>query len=124
MPHQRQKTGRAGEEVAQIYLERQGYLILTKNWHAGRWGEIDLVAQKGKELVFVEVKSRRGFMFGTPEEAVNRFKQEKLRGAGQAYLLAHPQLPQQARFDVIAILLSTTNEVLELKHYQSAITFG
>jgi len=122
MPHQRQKTGTVGEAVARAYLESCGYLILTQNWHAGRWGEIDIVASKGDELVFVEVKTRRGIGFGNPEEAVNKTKQAKLQGAGQAYLTAHPQLSQKARFDVVAILLSPTDEVIDLKHYQAIHT--
>ena len=114
MPHQRQKTGTVGEAVARAYLESCGYLILTQNWHAGRWGEIDIVA--------VEVKTRRGIGFGNPEEAVNKTKQAKLQGAGQAYLTAHPQLSQKARFDVVAILLSPTDDVIDLKHYQAIHT--
>ncbi len=121
MPHRRQKTGNTGEVVARTYLEEQGYFILAQNWHAGRWGEIDIIAQKDGELVFVEVKSRRGTGFGKPEEAVNKLKQAKLRGAGQAYITAHPQLSQRVRFDVIAILLSPADDAIELKHYKSVI---
>lgn len=123
MPHKRQQTGDIGEAAAKNYLESQGYLVLAQKWHAGRWGEIDLVAQKDDEIIFVEVKTRRGVGFGNPEDAVNRAKQEKLRGAGQAYLTAHPQLPQKASIDVVAILLSPTDEVADLKHYQAINNF-
>ncbi|HLD86009.1 MAG TPA: YraN family protein [Patescibacteria group bacterium] len=118
MPHLRQRTGAVGEAAARAFLEKQGYTILAQNWHAGRWGEIDIIAQEQEEIVFIEVKSRRGFGFGNPEEAVNRAKQGKLQGAGQAYLTAHPQLPQSARFDVLAVLLSAAGEVQEIKHFK------
>ena len=123
MPHLRQRTGAVGEAAARAFLEKQGYTILAQNWHAGRWGEIDIIAQQGDELVFVEVKARRGAGFGYPEEAVNRAKQAKLRGAGQAYLTSHPQLPQKARFDVIALVLTKPGQVFDLKHYRAAISF-
>jgi len=119
MPHARQKTGGLGEAAARTFLERHGYEILAQNWHAGRWGEIDIIAIKEGELVFVEVKARRGTGFGYPEEAVTRAKQDKLKGAAQAFLISHPHLPQSARFDVLAIMLSTGEQVIEVKHYKS-----
>lgn len=119
MPHARQHTGTAGEQAAKAYLEKIGYVVIGQNWHAGHYGEIDIIAVKDDELFFVEVKARRGVNFGFPEEAVTKTKQQKLRGAAQAYLLAHPQLPQQVSFEVVAILLSPANEVLDLKHYRA-----
>jgi putative endonuclease len=118
MPHQRQQLGLEGENFAAQYLEGKGYTILTRNWHAGRYGEIDIVAEDAGTLVVVEVKTRHGVGFGNPEDAVNKTKQEKLRAAAQAYLTAHPQLPQQARIEVVAVVLSHEGGVLDLKHYQ------
>lgn len=118
MPHDRQRLGAAGEELAARFLEQRGYVVLDKNWHAGRYGEIDIVAQDGDSLVIVEVKTRHGAGFGNPEDAVNAAKQEKLRGAAAAYLLAHPQLPQSVRIEVVAVVLSPRGEALDLKHYR------
>lgn len=123
MPHQRQTLGALGEKVAQEYLERLGYKKVAQNWHAGRYGEIDLIMIDGNELVFVEVKTRASADFGYPEQAVNIFKQKKLIGAAQAFLSQHPQLPTIPRFDVIAILLSTGNKITDIKHYKRLI-FG
>lgn len=117
MPHARQTLGAAGEDVAAQFLEQRGYVILERNWHAGRYGEIDIVAQDGASLVVVEVKTRHGTGFGNPEEAVNKAKQAKLAGAASAYVAAHPHLPQQVRIEVVALVLSPTGEVLDLKHY-------
>ena len=103
MPHQRQVFGQRGEAQARDFLIGLGYTVVAENWHAGRYGELDLVALDGGTLVFVEVKTRRGTGFGRPEEAVNAAKQAKLRLAAEAFRLAHPHLPQEFRFDVVAI---------------------
>jgi putative endonuclease len=78
--------GVEGEALAAAFLEQQGYRVLERNFRFER-GEVDLVAKEGDELVFVEVKTRYGGKFGTPEE----------------YLHVH-QIDQHAcRFDVVAI---------------------
>lgn len=118
MPHTRQVLGAAGERAAERYLVDLGYVVLERNWHAGRYGEIDIVAQEGDTLVVVEVKTRHGTGFGNPEDAVNGVKQAKLQGAAQAYLLAHPHLPQAVRIDVVAVIMAPDGELLELKHYR------
>lgn len=121
MPHARRLAGNAGEDLVSDYLEQAGYTVVTRQWHAGRYAEIDIVAVKAEQVVFVEVKSRHGLGFGWPEEAVTRDKQAKLRAAGEAFLLAHPQLPQATRFDVVAVLLSPDEKLLELKHYENVV---
>ena len=63
----RKRLGAWGESVAAHSLEAQGYRILDRNWRCAR-GEIDLIAQAGAELVFVEVKTRTGQHLGSPEE--------------------------------------------------------
>ncbi|MBI5466067.1 MAG: YraN family protein [Candidatus Kerfeldbacteria bacterium] len=118
MAHARQQLGRAGEAAAVDYLKQLGYSILDTNWHAGRYGELDIIAQEGQMLVVVEVKARRGFGFGRPEDSVTPLKQNKLRSATQAYVLSHPHLPTMVRFDVLAIILSPEGIVQDLQHYQ------
>ncbi len=118
MPHTRQVLGAAGERAAEEYLENLGYVILDRNWHAGRYGELDIVAQEGDNLVVVEVKTRHGVGFGNPEDAVTKLKRSKLAGATQAYLVAHPHLPQAVRIEVVAVVISSNGEELDLKHYR------
>ena len=65
----RRALGHWGESVAATHLEAKGYVILARNWRC-RLGEIDLVAQLGDVVIFVEVKTRRGRDFGLPEEGV------------------------------------------------------
>ena len=59
------RLGKRGEELAEGYLRAAGCGILATNYRCP-WGEIDLIAQDGEELAFVEVRTRRGSAFGTP----------------------------------------------------------
>ncbi|HKM40245.1 MAG TPA: YraN family protein, partial [bacterium] len=78
-------VGKQGEEFAQRYLARLGYRIIERNFSCPI-GEIDLIAQDGNTLVFIEVKTRSSLRFGLPEEAVTRTKQQKLRNVASYYL--------------------------------------
>lgn len=120
MPHARQHLGAFGEQAARERLERDGYVVVGQNWHAGRYGEIDLIVAKGGEVVFVEVKTRSGTGFGRPEEAVTTAKLEKLKGAAQAFLLAHPLVKGTPRFDVIAVVVDHSGAVLDMAHFRNA----
>jgi putative endonuclease len=105
--------GRRGERIAERHLKRKGYRILERNFR-GAGAEIDLVAMDGETLVFVEVKTRRTAQTGTPEEAVNSYKQRHLRRAGEVYALRHRAHGRPMRFDVIAILEDAAGRHLEL----------
>lgn len=118
MPHQRQRLGQYGEAAAREYLKNKGYTILCQNWHAGRYGEIDLVAKDKNGLAIIEVKTRRQTAFGYPEEAVNKAKVSKLHFAARAYVLAHPHLAFRPRLEVIAIVIDANNKVVDIKHYR------
>jgi putative endonuclease len=95
-------SGRRGEQVAARHLKRCGYIILARNYRAAG-AEIDLVALDDATLVFVEVKFRVGSDFGTPLEAVDMEKRERIRRAAHAFAewRGVPDLP--ARFDVVAL---------------------
>ena len=84
-PHE---FGREGEETAVRFLRRKGYRILATNfrWHRA---EIDIVAMDKGEMVFVEVKSRKGQSFGSPEGAVDRRKQQQIAKVAAHYLQVH-----------------------------------
>lgn len=121
MPHLRQQVGNRGEVVAAKFFETRGGQLVARNWHAGRYGELDLVFEEQGELVVVEVKTRVGSGFGRPEEAVNQAKQAKLKLAAQAFLLAHPHLPQRVRFDVVAVVLSPAGDLVDFKHFERLV---
>lgn len=82
-------------------LRRRGWKILEANYRC-RMGEIDLVAENGRYLAFVEVKLRRNSRFAQAREAVTPSKQRKLRAAAEQYLQAHPTR-LQPRFDVAEV---------------------
>ena len=121
MPTKRKEIGAIGEKLAADYLKKREYKIIQRNFRC-REGEIDIIAQKGEYLVFVEVRTKRNNAFGTPEESVNLSKREKLISLANAYLQAYDKLPDFWRIDVVAVELGPNNRVLRLEHIENAIS--
>ena len=94
--------GDQGEAYAADYLRQNGYRILTRNYRT-KVGEIDLIADDHGTLVFIEVKTRRSVRFGTPAEAVNYKKKQKIIQAAYWYLHAQHRENDVCRFDVLEI---------------------
>lgn len=103
LPSFRKGLGPLGESWAKTYLEGRGYRILAMNFHCVL-GEIDLVAEEGGELVFVEVKTRSGISFGYPEEQLSSSKKRRLVKLAQWYLKHCEKRERAARFDIVSIL--------------------
>lgn len=120
MPTQRKKTGAYGEQLAERYLIEQGYEIVAKNWRCPE-GELDLVARQGLDLVFVEVRTRRGTRLGTPEESITPAKQAKLISLAYTFLADYEQPDCPWRIDVIAIVLNKRGEVVRFSHLEAAV---
>ena len=100
---ERSELGALGERLAAEHLEKQGYRILERNFRC-RMGEIDLIARRGNELVFTEVKLRKDASHGEAREFVTASKQRKLLLTAEYYLSARPWAQNlQARFDVIEV---------------------
>ncbi len=105
--------GLFGEQAAADLLVSKGYRIVKRNYYT-RGGEIDIIAENGKVIVFCEVKARRNdessLQYGRPASAVGKRKQESVAEAAQTYLCEHPSelLP---RIDVIAIYFSTFTDI-------------
>ena len=97
----RSALGLWGEDQAARYLEAAGYQILERRYRC-REGEIDLIAQNGPYLCFVEVKLRKNNRMGEAREFVTYSKQQKLRTAALRYLSEHPTR-LQPRFDVTEV---------------------
>lgn len=108
--------GKEGEKKAAFYLEDKGYTILAKNWRFRRC-EIDLIAGKDREIVFVEVKTRRNEGFGEPELAVTKAKQAKMAEAAAAFM-ENIKPCFEPRFDIIAILNEGEQE--GILHFEDA----
>lgn len=100
----RRLFGNQGEKQAEKYLRGQGMDIIDRQYGV-RGGEIDLVAQDGEEIVFVEVKSRQDQTFGHPEEAVTPEKIRKMLRAIHFYLSDKKCENKAWRIDVIALEL-------------------
>ena len=96
-----QRVGRWGEQAAAEYLEKQGYIVLERNFRTAH-GEVDLIARQEKVLVFVEVKARSSNRYGMPEYSVTPKKRMHILSAAQEYILSHPEFSTW-RMDVIAV---------------------
>ena len=120
MSDYRQKLGRWGEQLAAQRLEAKGYVLLDRNWRCPR-GEIDLVARDGDVLVFVEVKTRRGRDYGTPEEALTGYKVKRLLELGQRYMLERDLEDVEWRVDLVAVELDRQGKLLRFEHIPNAV---
>lgn len=98
--------GSYGENTAANFLLKKGYSILQRNYHS-RFGEIDLIAQDHLTIVFVEVKTRTNFSYGTPLEAINSWKLKKLIKTSQFFLNQYKYGDVAYRFDAIEVIVSS-----------------
>ena len=114
----RRETGRRGETLARAFLEKQGYRIICANWRA-RNCEIDLVARKGSETVFVEVRAKSSGTFGTPAESVTAAKRRHLITAAQSYVAEH-RIGDDWRIDFIGVTFDGDQSHIE--HIPYAVT--
>lgn len=108
--------GRTGEQLITEHVARLHWIILEKNLHS-RFGEIDLIAQDGGEIVFIEVKTRKNLAYGYPQEAVNVFKLQKMMKTAQLYLLDKKWEHRPHRFDVFTVTAADGKMLIEhFKH--------
>jgi len=109
--------GSKGEDLAVKFLKKRGYKIIAKNYKTPI-GEIDIIAEDGSILVFIEVKTRSDNSFGYPFEAVNHRKRQKLKNIALLYLKRQGK-EASVRFDVLSIFLSN-NRTKEIEHIKDA----
>ena len=93
--------GKWGEALVAEDLRKKGWQVLAAGYRC-RLGEIDLIARKGRFIVFLEVKLRKSEDYGRAAEAVDRRKQSRLRATAQLYLAQRPT-DLQPRFDVAEV---------------------
>ena len=111
--------GAWGEAAARSYLTRAGYRIVDCNFRT-RFGEIDIIAQAGEYLVFVEVKTRKNARFAAAREYVTPAKQARILAASEIWLQGHPTM-LQPRFDVIEVYGEEgTATVPRINHLENA----
>jgi putative endonuclease len=102
MTIERQWLGVRGEELAARALASRGYAILERRYRT-RYGEIDIVAEDGEVLVFVEVRARATDEFGRAAESVTAAKKRKVTAMAVDYLARHHVTGRPCRFDVVTI---------------------
>ena len=112
--------GRWGEDRAAEFLREKGFRMVAANWRS-RFGEIDLIAEDGEYLCFVEVKLRKSAAFGSAGAFVDRRKQEKLRTTAMLYL-SRRATDLQPRFDVIEIYApqGIATKTPDIRHWENA----
>lgn len=116
----RRAFGNLGERLAAHHLEARGYRIIARNWRRME-GEIDIIAEDGQAIVFVEVKSRRGSAMGSACQAISPAKAARL--ARLAELYAEEHAPEAGlRIDLVAIDFAPDGRMLSLEHYENAVT--
>jgi putative endonuclease len=127
MANSRQRLGDLGERLVAERLRSLGYAIVDRNVRTpGIRGEIDLIATDGRDLVFVEVKTRRAGGFAGPETpalAVDRPKQARLRALAGAWLARNRGRLRgfrELRFDVVGLRFDAADRLLELEHIRGA----
>ncbi len=101
--------GKAGENKACAYLKKFGYKILERNYKSPV-GEVDVIAQKGEVLAFIEVKTRLSDSYGIPSEAVNFKRRQKYLNAAKYYFYGRP-IDCTVRFDIIEIYRGEVNHI-------------
>lgn len=110
------KLGKAGEDAAVAYLEREDYIIRHRNWRRGHL-ELDIVAAKENELIVIEVKTRRDTDFGLPEDAVDALKIRRTVRAADAYMKLF-QIDSPVRFDIVTVVGKEEN--FKIEHIKEA----
>jgi putative endonuclease len=121
MTQQRRRLGQLGERLAADRLAGLGYEIVQRNYRCPA-GEIDLVTRYSGRWVFVEVRTRRGNRFGTPEESVTLRKRAHLIASAEHYLLDHDALDADWRIDAVAIVLTPGGRVERIDVIENAVT--
>jgi putative endonuclease len=124
MTVQRQRIGRAAEDLVADRLARSGWEIVERNART-RFGELDIVARDGRTLVFVEVKAgRAGSAFGPerPVLGVNRRKQQRVRQLATAWMGERRDAPYYAeiRFDAVGVTFDRTGRAVDVEHIRGA----
>jgi putative endonuclease len=114
------KIGRWGERQAVRLLKKKHYRILGERVRVGKRDEIDIVAEQGETLIFVEVKTRKNETFGRPFTAVNSGKRKHLSRAAVAYLKRKMINPEYIRFDVVEVIGEPGSDGPEIRHIENA----
>lgn len=109
--------GYLGEAIAKRYLQKRGYRVVKQNYKT-KYAEIDLIARDKKTLVFVEVRTKAGERFGSPEDSLNAKKINKLIKNAAAYMAQEVYL-KNYRIDAVCIVLNEKEKIKRITHYRN-----
>ena len=113
---QHNETGKEGEQMAVEFLAAKSYRILERNWRFKK-NEVDIIAQNGDEIVFVEVKTRHENFLVEPELTVSKKQQRSIINTANQYIITKG-IDLEARFDIVSIVISSQGA--EILHIESA----
>lgn len=116
-----QALGELGERIAERWLRDRGWQIIHRRFRSGH-RDIDLVVAQQGLVAFVEVKARRGDLFGDPVGAVNWRKQKELGRSARVWISRHGRGGEAYRFDVVGVLLDKTS--VRVRHVEGAFTLS
>ncbi|MHB8105738.1 MAG: YraN family protein [Dehalococcoidales bacterium] len=116
----RRETGALGEKIAAEFLVKNSYQIIEKNYRCSD-GEIDIIAIQRDTLVFIEVRTKRSRIFGSPEESITLRKKERLKTLAERYGQEHENLPPKWRIDVVAIEMEKSGNVKRIEIIENAV---
>ncbi len=115
----RLEIGKTGEKYARNFLLAKGCKVLRENFHS-RFGEVDIIAEEGKTLIFIEVKTRTSDKFGAAEEAVGKKKIGKISKTALHFLSETSQKPyDDLRMDLIVVRLNGRYELKSIRHIKN-----
>lgn len=115
------EVGAWGEKVATRYLKEKGYKIVAQHW-THRIGEIDIIATKDGRIIFVEVKTRTSSRYGTPEEGITWYKQQRLARTANVYMIKRKfnNIPYQ--IDSIAVICNFATRKIIIRHMENVVS--
>jgi putative endonuclease len=119
--HKNYRKGKNGEFIAKEFLINDGYELIEMNYK-NKIGEIDLIMEDNKTLVFAEVKLKIGDRYGFPEEMIDKRKINQIKRVAESFLVLKPQISknyEKYRIDAICIVLNDLNKVERISHYQN-----
>ncbi|MBI4117405.1 MAG: YraN family protein [Parcubacteria group bacterium] len=116
------ELGFLAEGIARHYLIKRGYKILAANYKMS-FGEIDIIAQKDKTVVFIEVKAlKKSYEGFEPEMRVDRKKKNKLMNLATAYTLNKKMTDAAWQIDIISVIFDSENKKAKIKHFKNAVS--
>ena len=119
MKNENKKTGNQGEYMARKYLEEKGYEIIETNFYC-RFGEVDIIAKNKNEISFIEVKTRKQFIYGLPAESVTKQKKSHIYKIAEFYIYLYQLYNYPISLDVIEVYMFEDKEN-RIEHIKNAI---